>query len=83
MQGSSFFGSAKPPWSYYKTMEKKGASKMYSDDVVLNVDTLSGYKDINDWNDWNHGEGKTLVHEAGHYIGLLHTWGVSCCCFSF
>jgi Pregnancy-associated plasma protein-A len=55
-----FFGYATFPWSY--------ASSPTLDGVVVRSGTVPGGDAI------PNTEGKTLVHETGHWLGLLHTF---------
>lgn len=50
-----------------------GTTSKDSDGVVVNPAWL-GWK--------NKSQGKTLLHEIGHYFGLYHTWGLSQDCLS-
>ena len=68
-----FSGSALSPAVYYEMHVSKCAPKNAADDVLLNVKTLPGNDPMR-----AHGAGKMLVHEIGHFLGLYHTWGVSC-----
>jgi predicted Zn-dependent protease len=57
-------GEATYPW-----YPEKGTSGDY---VVINYNTLPGGPDKFEKGKYN--EGKTLVHETGHFLGLLHTF---------
>ncbi|PFH45548.1 hypothetical protein AMATHDRAFT_71599 [Amanita thiersii Skay4041] len=57
-------GYATFPWSY--------ASNKINDGVVLNYRSLPG-SDLP-----NYDLGRTLVHEAGHWLGLFHTFEGGC-----
>ena len=30
-------------------------------------------------NNWNYQKGRTITHEAGHWLGLIHIWGDAAC----
>lgn len=57
-------GEATFPW-----YNEKGTSGDY---IVINYNTLPGGP--NTFFNGKYNEGKTLVHEAGHFLGLLHTF---------
>jgi predicted Zn-dependent protease len=61
---SEVLGEATYPW-----YSGNGTSADY---VVINYNTLAGGPDS--FFEGMYKEGKTLVHEAGHYLGLLHTF---------
>ncbi len=46
--------------------------KEVNDGIILNPVTLIGYPGVSVY-----GEGKTLVHEVGHYFGLYHTFNMN------
>lgn len=57
-------GEATYPW-----YDEKGTTMDY---VVINYNTLPGGS--TSFYDGNYNEGKTLVHEVGHFLGLFHTF---------
>lgn len=66
-------GESAFPW-----YPEKGTSMDY---IVINYNTLPGGP--NTFFDGKYNEGKTLVHEAGHFLGLLHTFeGANAVCSS-
>lgn len=62
--GSGVLGEATFPW-----YNEKGTSMDY---IVINYNTLPGGP--SNFYDGKYSEGKTLIHEAGHYLGLFHTF---------
>jgi len=50
-----------------------------ADGVVINASNF-GYGDTN--NEPNYDMGRTLTHEIGHFMGLLHIWGATCATYS-
>ena len=65
-QGSGvnqLLGYATLPWTYEKNPDNDG--------VVVNFNTLP-FGDLEGFN-----EGKTLVHEVGHWLGLYHTFNTN------
>lgn len=61
---SQVLGEATYPWYPERAT--------FDDYVVINYNTLSGGP--GNFQGGLYKEGKTLVHEAGHYLGLLHTF---------
>lgn len=53
----------------YSTMPQESAGDVY-DGIVINYETVGGRD--NGLPDYD--QGRTLVHETGHYLGLLHTF---------
>ena len=57
-----FSGFAQVPWDYERRPDYDG--------VVVNSVAITGGAAV------RRNEGKTLVHEAGHWLGLLHTFQI-------
>jgi hypothetical protein len=67
-----FAGSAQFPVSSLPGLENASDDRL-TDGVLVNYKFFGrGYET------WDFSEGRTLTHEAGHFLGLLHTWGPGC-----
>jgi hypothetical protein len=66
--GAGFLG-----WAYYPSIV--GTEFEYLDGVVLHWESLAG---VSDTFEGAYDEGKTLTHEAGHWINLAHTFEGKC-----
>jgi hypothetical protein len=60
IQAADTLGFSSYPWDY--------SSDPQDDGISMNHATLPGGSDA------KYNQGKTLVHEAGHWLGLLHTF---------
>ncbi|WP_452230012.1 zinc metalloprotease [Lacinutrix sp. MEBiC02404] len=59
----SLLGEASFPWD--------DSSSRYDDYVVINCRTIPG---VYEKQNYINNQGKTLIHEVGHYLGLWHTF---------
>lgn len=62
--GDTLLGYSRFPWQYRYHRKLDG--------VTVNVDSLSGGR----FRNYNYGD--TVIHEAGHWFGLLHTFEGGC-----
>lgn len=68
-----YAGSAQFPVSSLPGLESASDDRL-TDGVLLNYKFFGkGYET------WDSSQGRTLTHEVGHFLGLLHTWGVGGC----
>ena len=71
-----FFGYAYPPLGSQGWSSSEYLPNPNFDGVVINYKAFGrGLSFISDVGDSIRIEGRTLVHEIGHYLGLKHPWG--------
>ncbi|MBT1700288.1 T9SS type A sorting domain-containing protein [Fulvivirgaceae bacterium PWU4] len=76
-RGAPYYaGSAQFPVSSLPGLESASDDRL-TDGVLLNYKFFGkGFET------WDSSQGRTLTHETGHFLGLLHTWGNGGCSYT-